>query len=115
MTRPHHEIGSDIPPRAPEVEPPAIPVFQAGGSANLPEALPGHWDTEDGRDKASEYVAMPRDRLIRGELSDLALANRQFLAGRYDLDLVVWQTAAKERIRWLSVQLAIANAKASGQ
>jgi hypothetical protein len=29
------------------------------------------------------------------------------MAGRGDLDLIVWQTAAKERIRWLSAQLAI--------
>ncbi len=35
MTRPHHEIGSDIPPRAAEVEPPAnSSVIHAGGSAD---------------------------------------------------------------------------------
>lgn len=33
MTLPNHEIGSDIPPRAAEVEPPAALFVHAGGSA----------------------------------------------------------------------------------
>jgi hypothetical protein len=44
-------------------------------------------------------------------MSDFELANRQFLAGRFDTDLVAWQTAAKDRIRWLSVKLAQAEAE----
>ncbi len=38
---------------------------------------------------------------------DFQLANAQYLVGRYDLDLIAFQTAAKERIRWLSAQLAL--------
>lgn len=74
----------------------------------LPEQLPGHWDTTDGRDIADDYLKRTRECLCHGELSDLAVANAVFMAGRSDVDLIVWQTAAKERIRWLSAQLAAA-------
>jgi hypothetical protein len=50
-----------------------------------------------------------RATLAYGHLSDLVLANAVFMADRRDLDLTSYQTAAKERIRWLSAQLAIAN------
>ena len=66
----------------------------------------GHWDTPDGAKMAAEYAGKSRADLTKGDVSDLALANAVFLASRYDLDLIVWQTAAKERIRWLSAQLA---------
>lgn len=80
----------------------------------LPELAPGHWDTPASENKiVAEYADMTREQLCNGAMSDLALANRQFMASRTDLDLVGWQTAAKERIRWLSVQLAIANARLS--
>ena len=72
----------------------------------LPASAPGHWDTPSGHEMASEYLSRRREQLMKGDLSDLALANRVFLASRTDLDLIVWQTAAKERIRWLSAQLA---------
>lgn len=65
------------------------------------------------KDLIEEYANLPRERLCRGDMSDLTLANRQYMASRTDLDLVVWQTAAKERIRWLSVQLAIAEARSA--
>jgi hypothetical protein len=48
-------------------------------------------------------------------MTDFALANRVFMADRNDLDLIVWQTAAKERIRWLSIELAKAQALLSGR
>lgn len=77
------------------------------------DATPGHWGTVEGLHLAQEYADKTRAELTKGELSDLHLANRMYLAGREDLDLIVWQTAAKERIRWLSVQLALAlNAQA---
>jgi hypothetical protein len=68
----------------------------------------GHWDSSAGAEKAREYAGLGRNDLTKGDISDFALANRVFLASRDDLDLIVWQTAAKERIRWLSAQLAIA-------
>jgi hypothetical protein len=55
---------------------------------------------------AVEYLTLPRNRLGRSDLTDFALANAVFLADRSDLDLIVYQTAAKERIRWLSAHLA---------
>lgn len=79
---------------------------------DLPAEMPGHWDTPEGRMMAANYADQTREQLTKGEMSDLALANRVFLADRNDLDLIVWQTAAKERIRWLSAQLALARINA---
>jgi hypothetical protein len=70
-----------------------------------PGAVSEHW-TDPDPDMLKDYAARTRGSLMHGEMTDFALANRQFMAGRGDLDLVSWQTAAKERIRWLSVQLA---------
>lgn len=69
----------------------------------------GHWDTDEGYAIAEEYALMSRSDLSYGDRSDLAIANAVFLVGRDDLRLINFQTAAKERIRWLSVKLAIAN------
>lgn len=80
----------------------------------LPTSLPGHWDTLEGCFIAQDYAGKERSDLCMGDVSDLALANRQFLASRHDLDLIAYQTAAKERIRWLSAQLAIAHAALRG-
>jgi len=68
----------------------------------------GHWNTPEGTDKANEYAEMSRDDLAMGNMSDLELANAQYLVSRDSISLLSYQTAAKERIRWLSVQLAIA-------
>lgn len=59
---------------------------------------------------AAEYAEQDRFTLANGEMTDFELANRLFVAGRSDLDLFAWQAAAKERIRWLSVQLVLARA-----
>lgn len=80
---------------------PPQPVTQS-----LPVEMSGHWDTDEGHEMATEYLGRSREELCHGELSDFALANRQYMASRDDLDLLAWQTAAKERIRWLSAQLA---------
>lgn len=70
--------------------------------------VPGHWISREGAIIAYETSRIPRANLAKGELSDLEVANCLFLASRNDLDLIVWQHAAKDRIRWLSAQLAIA-------
>ncbi|WP_156416619.1 MULTISPECIES: hypothetical protein, partial [unclassified Sphingopyxis] len=82
----------------------------------LPETAPGHWDTPEGREKAIEYLSKTREQLCMGDRSDLALANAQYLedisVGTVTFQSAIgMQTAAKERIRWLSVQLAAANAE----
>jgi hypothetical protein len=82
-------------------------------ASKLPDVMPEHWDTPGGAEMAREYLKKGRNELCKGEVSDLALANAVYLASRNDLNLIVWQTAAKERIRWLSAQLALANARAS--
>lgn len=80
--------------------------------ARLPNALTGHWETPD-PEMLEDYAKRDRSDLAHGDMTDFALANRQFMAGRTDLDLIAWQTAAKERIRWLSVQLALRASHAS--
>ncbi|CAN5572083.1 hypothetical protein BH10PSE14_BH10PSE14_06180 [soil metagenome] len=77
-------------------------------SRHLPASLPGHWNTPGGADMAERSLRIGRADLCKGDVCDLELANAVFLAGRNDLDLIVWQTAAKERIRWLSAHLAAA-------
>lgn len=78
---------------------------------NAPVA--GHWVTDEGTDMANRYADMKREDLAFGHKSDLEMANAIYMADRHSLDLLMLQTAAKERIRWLSAQLAIA--KASGE
>ena len=53
----------------------------------------------------TRYVCK-REDLMMGDVSDDDLANAQFLCDREDLRLIHLQTAAKDRIRWLSRQLA---------
>ena len=55
----------------------------------------------------SQYNGQPRSY---SDMSDFALANAVFMVDRNSLDLIKYQTAAKERIRWLSIELAKANA-----
>ncbi len=66
----------------------------------------GYWNTIEGAVMSQIYEAKSREDLCHGDKSDFELANRIFMAGRNDIDLIEWQTAAKERIRWLSVKLA---------
>lgn len=73
------------------------------------QPVPRHWDAEDGIEMANRCLEESRDQLAMPTMSDLHLANAQFLVSRYSLDLIAYQTAAKERIRWLSAQLARAN------
>lgn len=88
-------------------------VAQAGEQFTTPIA--GHWDTDEGAEMANRYVGLTREELAYGYHSDLKLANDIFMADRTassvygDLSLISLQTAAKERIRWLSAQLAAAN------
>jgi len=72
----------------------------------FPVPMPGHWVSEEGRRIADEYFGRDRSHLVMGDMSDFQLANEQFLVDRYDLQLIAYQTAAKDRIRWLSAQLA---------
>ncbi len=76
----------------------AGPVFTA--------PVDGHWSTDEGTEMANRYVAMDREDLAYGHMTDLELANAVYMSDRKSLDLIVMQTAAKERIRWLSAKLA---------
>lgn len=71
----------------------------------------GHWETDEGTDMANRYSGLERKDLAYGDKTDLELANAVYMVDRNSLALIGLQTAAKERIRWLSAQLALANAK----
>lgn len=75
----------------------------------LPETLPGHWSTPDGREMAQTYSTKTRDDLCNPSQTDYELANALYM----ESGPIVLQTAAKERMRWLSVQLAMAQARAA--
>ncbi len=77
--------------------------------AGVVERGPGHCADNDAWAYFCERLCtLARKDLAGGDMTDFALANHVFMADRMDLDLIGAQTAAKERIRWLSVQLAIA-------
>lgn len=77
----------------------------------LPNILPGHWETSEGAVMARDTLqhSPTRAQLAHGGVSDLALANAIYMANRNDSNLTGLQTAAKQRIRWLSAQLALVN------
>lgn len=65
---------------------------------------PGHCNDDAAWAEFSrQYDGQPRSF---AEMTDFELANAVFLVGRSSLDLIKYQTAAKERIRWLSLRLA---------
>jgi len=82
-------------------------------TTKIPDAVPGHWETPAGKQMAEGYVDSPRIGLCMGDVSDFVLANEVYMLDRHSLDLLAYQTAAKDRIRWLSVQLALAKEFAS--
>lgn len=79
--------------------------------SGLPDKVPGHWETENGAAVARMEVKRKREQLAYGNRSDYDLANAIFMVDRGSLDMLPMQQAAKERIRWLSVQLAVAQAQ----
>lgn len=83
-------------------------------SAEFSDPIAGHWSTDEGTEMANRYLGMTRDELGHGTKTDLELANAIFMVGRDSLSLMGLQTAAKERIRWLSAQLAKANIELAG-
>jgi len=90
--------------RFPECDPDAPPVSDAAVPAGeLPEVMPGHWSTAGGRDMALATLDDPNMARSRERISDFALANEVFLSPG-----IVNLTDAKERIRWLSAELAVA-------
>lgn len=78
-------------------------------TAEIPDVMPGHWITKDGADMARRFGAMQRHELKAQNMTDMEVANAVFL----DANLMNL-TVAKDRIRWLSVHLAMANVKVAG-
>lgn len=83
-------------------------------SADLPHILPGHWQAADGHKIALRYATMTREQLCGGTSTDMLVAFEIASLCRDDLDFEAVLATARDRIRWLSVQLALANAKAAG-
>lgn len=77
----------------------------------LPETLPHHWAGPEGHAVATVYADRSREQQAMPHMSDFALANAVYMASGGSPMLIAYQTAAKERIRWLSVQLAIKEAE----
>jgi len=76
-------------------------------AAAVAERPAGHCVDEDAWTRfVARYGHQDRTELGMGHMTDFELANAQFMADRNSLDLIVFQTAAKDRIRWLSIQLA---------
>lgn len=76
----------------------------------LPDALPGHYSTRDGRDMLARYMVATRDDLMGGSLTDTEIAFRCGMATGDDIESTGVLLMAKERVRWLSAQLAKAQA-----
>lgn len=86
----------------------AVEAMPASALA-LPDSAPGQWSTPEGREMAERYADDDRSRLCMADFPDLALANALYLAtGEIGI-----QTAAKERMRWLSVQRFLLSADAA--
>ena len=68
-----------------------------------PKATPSsQWKVNGESDPHGSRYDCERAALAKGSLTDDELANGIFMADRSDLDLISWQQAAKDRIRWLS-------------
>lgn len=101
-------------PNSPSPHPPieAIERLKEAAEDKTPPA--GHaTDHEAWREFSGRYGPMSREQLCMGVINDFALANAQYFVHRDSLDLLAHQTAAKDRIRWLSVQLAQSQASLS--
>lgn len=77
-------------------------------TAKLPDFLLGHWTTPEGLEMAKRYAAMRRMELMAQNMTDMEVANAVFLEPS-----IMNLTVAKDRIRWLSVHLAMADEKAA--
>lgn len=75
---------------------------------DLPEKLAGHWETPDGAKMAAEYAGMKRDALSFGQYSDMMAATEISMLMRNSPVFEPTLAMAKDRIRWLSVQLFLA-------
>ena len=75
---------------------------------------PGHCDDDKAWAKFTrQYAGQPRSY---ANMTDFSLANAVYRASPRDaLDLLHYQTAAKERIRWLSIRLAEAASSLSSR
>jgi hypothetical protein len=65
-----------------------------------------HWRSAEGDEMAAKQLDATR---TRPDMTDFEMANWVFLCDRNSLELIAAQTMAKERIRWLSAQLAKSN------
>lgn len=79
---------------------------------DLPCPLPGHWNASDGHEMALRYAPKTREQLAGGISTDMLVAFEIASLCRDDHDFEAVLSTAKDRIRWLSVQLALAQMEA---
>ncbi len=85
----------------------ALDVAAAISAVPAAPAIPGaRWRERGETDPHGDRYDCERAALTMGNMTDDELANGVYMAGREDLDLIIWQDAAKDRIRWLSRSLA---------
>jgi len=89
---------------------PAVAAALPAVAASLPSTVAARWRANGQPDPHGTRYDCERAALSMGDMSDDELANRVFMANRTDPDLIIWQTAAKDRIRWLSRALESAAA-----
>jgi hypothetical protein len=79
-----------------------------GAPLNLPSTLTGHWNALDGFEMAKRYAPMTRAQLCGGTSTDMLVAFEIASLRRDDPPGIFEPTlaTARDRIRWLSAQLA---------
>lgn len=81
---------------------------------DLPETLPGHYETAAGREMLERYAGKTRAELCGGSLTDTEAAFAIAMLSRDDLSHEAVLTIAKDRIRWLSARVAVLEAGGNG-
>ena len=78
---------------------------------DAPATPSSRWKSDGEPDPHGSCYDCERADLAKGHLTDDEIANGIFMADRSDIDLIWWQQAAKDRIRWLSRALDAAEAR----
>lgn len=79
-------------------------------ASDLPSLLNGHWRALDGYEMAKRYASRAREDLCGGESTDMLVAFEIADLRRDDFNFESTLATARDRIRWLSVQLALEKA-----
>lgn len=73
----------------------------------FPDVLSGHYSTPDGREMLARYTGLTREQLSGADRTDTEIAFMCGMASGADIESTTTLHLAKDRIRWLSAQLAL--------